>query len=202
MSDPAFKEIFGRDWDKLPEVIKQHYANRPFSDDVTIAEGIMTVESSPIIRALKPLFRFLGTLVPYEGVDIPVTVHYRSSPDNEAFILDRIFHFPGKKPYNYRSTMYPAGGRQVAEVMRFGLCWLTLFNWQDGKLRMEHKGYGFRIFGKIIPFPVDFLFGRVYAEETPISDDEFSIMMEITNRWTGKTYGYSGTFKIIQKCDS
>lgn len=201
MSHPTFMAIFSDDWDKLPEVMKQHYANRPFSNDITIAEGIMTVESSPLIRALKPLFRLMGTLVPYEGVDIPVTVHYRSMPDSDGYVLDRIFHFPGRKPYNYRSTMYPVEGRQVAEVMRAGLCWRTLMSWRDGKVRMDHKGYGFRIFGKIIPFPIDFLFGRVYAEETAISDDEFSMMMEITNRWTGKTYGYSGTFKIVQKCE-
>lgn len=199
MSDPTFKAIFGDEWAKLPPVMKQHYANRPFSHDVIVAEGTMKIESSPLIRILKPLFRLMGTLVPYEGEDIPVTVHYRSMPDSDAFELDRIFHFPGRKPYNYRSTMYPVEGRQVAEVMRAGLCWRTLFSWRDGKVRMEHKGYGFRVFGKIIPFPIDFLFGRVYAEETPINDDEFSMMMEIIQPWTGKTYGYSGTFKIIQK---
>lgn len=198
MSVPTFEAIFGDDWGKLPEVMKQHYANRSFSHDLTIAEGIMKIESSPMIRALKPLFRLMGTLVPYEGENIPVTVYYRSNPDSSAFELDRVFCFPERKPYRYHSTMYAVEGQQVAEVMRFGLCWRTLFSWQDGKIRMHHRGYGFRIFGKIIPFPIDFLFGRVYAEETPINDREFSMMMEIIHPWTGKLYGYSGIFKITQ----
>ncbi|NOZ65999.1 MAG: DUF4166 domain-containing protein [Alphaproteobacteria bacterium] len=202
MTAPIFKAIFGADWDNLPEVMKQHYAARADSNDLIIAEGLMTVESSPMIRALKPLFHFMGTLVPYEGVDIPVTVHYRARPDSDAFELDRIFHFPGRAPYRYRSTMYPVEGRQVAEVMKFGLCWRTFFSWRDGKVRMAHRGYGFRIFGRIIPFPIDFLFGWVYAEETPINDHEFSMMMEIIHPWTGKQYGYSGRFKIIQRRDS
>ena len=198
MSAPIFKTIFGDDWEKLPEVMKQHYANHPFSNDLTIAEGVMKIESSSMIRALKPLFRLMGTLVPYEGENIPVTVHYRSHPDSKALELDRIFHFPGRKPYRYHSAMYPVEGEEVAEVMRCGLCWRTLFSWRDGKTRMDHRGYGFRVFGKIIPFPIELLFGRVYAEETPINDRTFSMMMEITHPWMGKIYGYSGTFKITQ----
>jgi len=200
MNNPIYKGIFGESWDKLPDVMKQHYAHRPYSDDLCVAEGMMTIESSPLIRILKPLFRLMGTLVPYEGVDIPVTVHYRSMPQSEGYILDRIFYFPGRKPYQYRSTMYAVQGREMAEVMRAGLCWRTLIGWRNEKISMEHNGFGFRIFGKIIPFPIDFLFGKVYAEEIPLSDDHFSIMMDIQHPWSGKLYGYHGTFKITQKC--
>lgn len=200
MNEPTFKTIFGEKWESLPEVMKQHYANRPFSNDLTVAEGYMKIESSPLIRALKPLFHMMGTLVPYEGENIPVTVYFRSSPSSASFELDRYFHFPGRKPYRYHSSMFSIKKNQVAEVMKFGLCWRTCFSWMDDKVCMNHIGFGFRVFGKIIPFPVDFLFGKVYAEETAINDDEFSMMMEIFHPWTGKIYGYSGTFKIIQKC--
>lgn len=41
MSEPIFKSIFGESWDFLSPVMKKHYANRPYTDDVTVVEGTL-----------------------------------------------------------------------------------------------------------------------------------------------------------------
>ena len=68
-----------------------------------------------------PLFRLFGTLVPYMGNDIPVTVAYKSCPDSDHFLLDRAFHFPDKKPFHFRSCMMPITQNFVVEMMRFNV---------------------------------------------------------------------------------
>ena len=41
--EPIFKSIFGASWDELPSVMRKHYANRPYSDDITIVDGVLDV---------------------------------------------------------------------------------------------------------------------------------------------------------------
>ncbi len=43
------------------------YANRPYSNDVVTLDGVMDIKLSKLTRAMKPLFKVFGTLVPYEG---------------------------------------------------------------------------------------------------------------------------------------
>jgi hypothetical protein len=40
--------------------------------------------------------------------------------------------------------------------------------------------------------------GGGYAEEIPISDDEFSMMTEIRHPWWGRIIGYHGTFRVTK----
>ena len=40
---PIFKSIFGKQWAILPPVMLEHYANRPYCDDVGTVEGKMDV---------------------------------------------------------------------------------------------------------------------------------------------------------------
>jgi predicted DCC family thiol-disulfide oxidoreductase YuxK len=197
-SRPLFQPIFGADWDRLPHVMKRHYANRPYHDDKVTAEGVMRVESSPLGRLLTPLFMLAGTLVPYEGDNVPSTVHFVSSADSDAFGFERTFHFPGRPPFRFRSHMKPAGGNVLVEFMRFGLGWRMAYEWDGAKIVLAHKGYVLGLFGILIPLPLALIMGRGYAEETPLSDDEFSMMMEIRHPLWGKVYGYSGRFRITK----
>lgn len=198
-SDPIFKHIFGDDWENLPLVMKKHYANRPYHDEKVTAEGVMSVETSRLSAFLSPFLRMAGTLVPYKGKGIPVTVHFISTADSDEFHFDRIFYFPGRKPYRFHSRMQPVGGNEMVEFMRFGLGWRTAFAWNGKKIVLTHRGYVFRLFGFLLPLPLHLLIGKGYAEETPINYNEFSMRMEIRHSFWGKVYGYSGTFKILEQ---
>ncbi|MBN8535249.1 MAG: DUF4166 domain-containing protein [Rhizobiales bacterium] len=193
---PIFRGIFGADWDRLLPVFRQHYANRPFSHDVVVVEGVMDVELSWLARLFAPLMRFSGALVPVAGRDIPVTVTFRSDPDSPSFAFDREFRFPGRKPYHFRSVMLPAGGNEVIEWMAIGFGWRAAFSYGEGQVRLEHRGYALRWFGKAIPIPLEWLLGRGHAWERAIDDTQFAMAMTIRHRFFGQLYGYSGTFCI------
>ena len=198
MSEPIFKSIFGKDWDSLPPVMKKHYASRPYHNDKVTVEGIMKVESSLLGKMMAPFFRLAGTLVPYEGDNIPATVVFISTVDSDVFQFDRTFRFPGRKPYRFHSRMKPVGGNELVEFMRFGIGWHMAFTWNGEKVVLTHKGYVLNLFGFLLPLPLDLLMGKGYADETPINDNEFSMTMQIRHPWWGKVYGYSGTFRAVE----
>lgn len=195
---PIFQNVFGASWDDLPRVMKRHYANRPYSHDTGMVEGVMDVESSTLGRLMAPFFKLTGTLVPYEGRDVPATVAFSSSPDDNGFQFNRTFYFPNQKPYEFRSVMVHVGGNEMAEVMRFGLYWRSAFLWTGQKVVLEHRGFGIRMFGTFIALPLALFMGKGYADETPIDDDNFSMSMKIVHPIWGMVFGYSGTFKMVK----
>ena len=195
---PVFKSVFSSDWDKLPCIMKRHYANRAYHDDVVTVKGCLKVEFSAIGRLLKPVFWLARTLVPHEGENIPCTVHFTTDAQSNAFRFNRIFHFPGQNPYHFRSAMIPVRGNEIIEKMSFGLCWRMLYSWNGEKVILSHKGYALHLCGVLIPLPLTILIGKGYAEELPLNDDEFSMMTEIRHPIWGKIYGYNGTFRITK----
>jgi predicted DCC family thiol-disulfide oxidoreductase YuxK len=195
---PLFKSVFGACWDELPAVIRRHYANRPFRDDVVRVAGTLNVRSSPLGRLLKPAFRLTGALVPYEGDDIPVTVDFVTQADSAVFRFERIFHFPGKPPYRFQSAMVPIGGNELVEMMGFGFGWRLAYGWDGEKVILAHRGYVLKLFGTFVPVPLALLIGKGYAEEHPLSDDMFSMWTEIRHPWWGTVFGYDGTFGVTR----
>lgn len=80
-------------WEDLPEALKKHYANRPYSNDITRAKGQMTISFSPFMRMIAPVLSFFKIFAP-AGIDVPVEVDYLSSPKDTRFIFDRRFYYP------------------------------------------------------------------------------------------------------------
>ena len=198
-SSPIFKTVFGNAWNSLPPVMKKHYANHPYRDEMVTVEGVMKVESSVLGKLMTPFFRLAGTLVPYEGDNVKAAVNFISTPDSDVFQFDRTFYFPGRAPYRFHSRMKPVGGNELVEFMRFGLGWHMAFTWTGQKVVLTHKGYVLNLFGFLLPLPLGLLMGKGYAEETPINDNEFSMLMEIRHPLWGKVYGYSGNFRVTKE---
>ncbi len=193
---PIFQPIFGESWQHLPVVFKTHYANRAYSDDLATVEGTLNVSCGPVFRLLRPLFHFLGSIPPYDGHDVPVTVNFRSTPASKEFHFDRVFHFPGRKPWQFRSKMLQVDHNEVIEIMRFGFAWRLYYEWDNDKVVLRHKGYGIRILGTLIPLPLSAILGRGYAQETAIDDDSFAMHVNISHPWWGRIYEYEGRFRV------
>lgn len=198
-SQPIFKSIFGKSWDSLPPVMHKHYANRPYCDDTITAEGKMDIEFGWIIRVFSPFLRLFGSLVPRQGKDIPVTVRFRSQPNSNIFCLDRIFKFPNKKPYRFYSELTPISEDIVIEFMKYGLGWKHRYYYDGKKVILEHRGYVLKLFGNIIPVPLDLCFGRGYAEEIALNENSFRMRMNIKHALFGKMYEYRGVFDIVKE---
>ncbi len=193
-NDPIFKIVFGDDWSALPKVMQDHYAIRPFSDDVVIAKGTLDIEVPPIMGLLS---RLSGMLVSRSGTGVPVTVTFKSGRDTCAFHFDRVFHYQGGDEH-FRSSMVHIGGDQMVEFMRFGFGWKMAYSWDGGKIILSHRGYVWRILGVSIPIPLALVIGRGEAEELPISENEFEMWTHTSHPWFGKSIAYSGPFKITE----
>ncbi len=202
--DPIFKSVFGKDWNKLPPVMKKHYAVRSNSSDYVEVKGKLDIKISPIVSLMA---RVSGMLLAYSGKNIPVTVVFRSdnhasaSESNTPFYFDRTFHFPDRGDITFRSHMEQIEGNTMVEFMRFGIGWKLAYEWDGEKVILRHKGYVWRLFGKLIPLPLSFVMGKGHAEETPLSDDDFSMWTHAKHSLFGPTFGYAGTFKVTEvKC--
>jgi hypothetical protein len=157
--------------------------------------GRLDVTVSPMVSLMA---RLTGMLLAYSGNDIPVTVILRSGKESGAFHFDRTFHFPDRGNVTFRSRMETIKGHELVEIMRFGLGWKLAYAWDGRKVILRHRGYLWRIFGLTIPVPLELIIGKGYAEETPISDDAFSMWTHVDHPLFGKTFGYAGTFSIAE----
>lgn len=195
-AEPIFKSIFGEDWDKLPPVMKKHYANHPYSKDVTVVKGTLDVYCKPPLLWLSPLMKLLGQIPTFNETNIPVTVHFESDPDSKSFHFNRSFNFPARKPYIFHSRMVQIKNNEVVEIMKFGLGWKMQFTWDGEKVILAHKGYALHLFGHLIPLPLTLLMGAGNAAEYPVDDNTFDTEVSITHPWWGDMYGYTGRFEV------
>lgn len=195
-SEPIFKSIFGEAWLELPLVMRKHYLNRPYTDDINIVEGTLDVMCAGPIRLFAPVFWMLGGIPAYNATNVPVTVFFESNKRTKAFTFNRIFYFKNKKPYRFKSRMVPISNNEVVELMRYGLGWKTSFHWEDNSIKLKHKGYVLSLLGHLIPIPLTLLIGEGNATETAIDENAFSMQVDITHPWWGKIYEYKGHFRL------
>lgn len=197
--EPTFKSIFGKTWDDLPPVMHKHYANRPYSDDLTIVEGTLDVTCAGPMKLLAPLMKLMGQVPAHNEKSVDVTVRFQSDKNTKEFHFNRIFNFKKIKPYNFRSRMVQIKDNEVIEIMRFGVGWKMLYLWDGEKVILQHRGYAWSLFGHLIPVPLTLLMGKGYAEEIAVDDNTFDMMTHITHPWWGKIYEYKGRFEVVKE---
>jgi len=193
---PTFQSIFGDDWDNLPIVMRKHYKNRPYTNDITTVTGTLDVMCAGPIKLFAPLFWLLGGIPPHNEKNVPVTVHFQSDKNTKAFHFNREFNFATRAPYRFQSRMLQTKDNEVIELMRFGLGWKMNYHWQDQQVQLRHKGYVFHLFGHFIPLPLTFLLGEGNADEVAIDDNTFAMNVTITHPWWGIIYQYKGQFEV------
>lgn len=141
-NEPIFQKIFGDNWERLPLVIKNHYAVRPNSGDMVKVEGHLDVNVSPLIKVMA---RLTGMLVPYSGKNVPVTVVFTKGEDSKSFCFDRTFHFPNRGDVKFHSRMEHIDSNILVEFMRFGIGWKLAYVWDGSKVTLRHRGYVWRV---------------------------------------------------------
>ncbi len=204
---PLFQQALGKEvWQEMPPVMQQHYAVRPFSDDKVCVEGKLDVTVSPLVGLLA---RLTGMLLARSGKDVPVKVEFTSDRTG-AFRFDRTFHFTDRdkngakvgKDIIFKSSMVHVRDNVFVEFMRFGIGWRLAFGWDGDKMVLRHRGYVWKILGFMLPVPLSFIIGKGHAEEVPVSDDGFSMWTHTNHFLFGKTFGYSGEFRVMEvSCD-
>jgi len=198
-NEPIFKSVFGDDWERLPAVMRKHYANRPYTNDITIVEGTLDVMCAGPIKALAGLFWLMRGIPPYNEKNVPVTVCFESNQNSKFFHFNRVFHFKTRKPYYFKSRMIQVQENEVIEVMPSRLGWRMNYVWEGERIKLKHKGYVLCVFGHFIPFPLTFLLGKGNAEEIAVDDDTFDMIVTIIHPWFGKIYEYKGRFIVKEE---
>jgi len=196
---PIFQSIFGVAWEDLPPVMHKHYANRPYTDDTVRVEGTLDVFCGGPLKWFAPLFWLLRGVPPHTEKGVPVIVQFESEPQTKAFRFNRFFAFKTRKPYNFCSRMLQIKGSEVIEIMPFGIGWRMAYGWEDGCVKLKHRGYVLRLLGINIPLPLTLLMGAGYAEERAVDDNTFDMLMHITHPLWGTVYEYKGRFKVRNK---
>jgi Domain of unknown function (DUF4166) len=196
---PLFQSVFGKDWDALPPVMKQHYAVRPYSLDTVTAEGHLDIHVS---RGVSLMARLTGALVSHSGTHIPVKVIF-SSDATGAFHFTRSFYYPDKGKIVFHSRMERLRDNELIEFMRFGVGWKLAYSWDGDKVILQHRGYVWRIAGVMIPIPLTLLLGKGHAEEIGIDEHRFNMWTHTKHGLFGETFRYSGDFTIteVQTCN-
>lgn len=191
---PIFASVFGADWERLPQVFKTQYSVRPYSADQVRIEGLLDVA---IASHVSLMARLSGSLVPWSGEQVPVTVTFRSD-EYGSFYFDRTFRFPGRGEKRFVSRMELQRGNELLEFMAFGFAWRLTISWDEARQKViySHRGYAWRILGLTIPLPMGLGLGRGDGEETPLSDTRFAMWTHTLHPWFGKTLAYSGEFEI------
>lgn len=197
MTRPIFTSVFGEDWNGLPAVIQKHYANRPYTNDRVVVDGVLDTFCAGPVKWFAPLFRLMRGIPPYTETNVAVTVEFTSSPTDKGFYFNRVFHFKQtQKPYAFRSRMVQRRGNEVIEIMPFGFGWRMNYVWEDNRVKLKHKGYVFALGNMFLPLPITMLLGRGHAEEIPVDDKTFDMFVHITHPLWGKIYEYKGRFTV------
>lgn len=195
-SIPLFAQLLGNDWQKLPTLMQKRFSNRPYTNDMVLLKGAMTIRSSRWMRLIKPFLKITGSLIQQDGDNIPVTVKLTSKPNSGKYHFYREFKF--NKPVYFNSAMVSIKNNIVVEFMRFNIGWRSKVSMKDDKVLMSHYGYVFRCFNILIPLPIGLLLGKCNVIEREISPDTFSMEMNLTHFYFGKIYEYRGNFTIAE----
>jgi predicted DCC family thiol-disulfide oxidoreductase YuxK len=193
---PLFAQVLGKDWQTLSPVMKKRFSNRPYSNDMVLMNGTMTIKSSRWMRFIKPALKLTGALIQQDGENIPVVVKFRSEPNTSKYWFDREFCF--NQPVRFKSYMRNIKNNIMVEFMRFNIGWRAKFSVSGGRVVMSHCGYVFRFFNFLIPLPISLFLGECNAVEGPMSDDTFSMEMSLNHFLFGEIYQYKGIFKIAE----
>lgn len=191
---PIFEPIFGSDWARLPPLMRERFAIRPYSDDALILEGTLDVAVSPLMRLVAKLS---GTFVSRSGRAVPITVRFRSAGHTVGLVFDRSFRFAGGEQ-RFVSCMEPVGGNELVEFMGFGVGWKVACRWTGKSVVFAHRGYVWRLFGMLVPLPLGLLIGAGYGEETPTSEDGFTLTAHAAHPWFGTTFSYGGPLTLTR----
>lgn len=198
MQQPVIKKALGEHWDKLSDIVKQHYDITPGKPSSMVINGIMDeVYHSPVAKLFLLPGRIFGALVPYKGINIPTEVKNWTTTENKAAMFwYRTLTFPNKAPVIFRSRMEYIKEDEIIEYVRFGMGIRMAMSEKDGALVFKSIGYVWKIGGIRIPIPTWAILGDAEIIEKAMSDNRFYIDFNMIHPLFGKTFSYSGIYSI------
>ncbi len=191
------RKALGAHWLSLAPPIQRHYNPPCDRAEALHIEGTMQVFISRMGKCLIPIARLFKALVPYDGVDIPVTVRNWSRADTMDMLWHRTFHYPNKQPVEFCSHLEFLQGNEVVEYVGWGLGLRLQLSTEENALRFESCGYLWNLGIFKLPLPEWLFLGKAIIRETAISDSEITIEFDNFHPIWGKMFSYNGTFQLL-----
>lgn len=192
-----FDSVFDVPCKDLPPVFQKHYDLKAFADEQQSVTGSLTIKTHGVLKLLRPIYRLLGALPFVTTDEVPVTVDFKSTSDNNVFQFNRTFQFTDRKHYCFNSLMYPVANQEFYEVMRYGMSWRFTLSYENNTVTYHHRGYGFKFFNTFIPLPISWLVGKGSGQEVMVNDDQFDMNIKLTHPLFGLLYTYYGCFTFV-----
>lgn len=155
--------------------------------------GSLTISMARPILLLIPLMRLTGILFPTTG-KYPALVDFQTNIHNSKCHLIRYVQTPTKQLIFASHSM--RRGDEIIEVVGRFCCWRALYSWDGKHVSLKHNGYAIKLGRFIINLPLNWLFGKTNAQETPLDNDSFAMYVSITHRFWGELYRYQGIFTL------
>jgi|GEM_PF-1669379 len=187
--------FFANEYQKLPIVLQKHYCHNQFTNRNIICNGKMQIKFGNFFKIFLFFFHILKILIPKQGKSIATVVYLKSKINSSYLFLERNFFFK-QKEIKFFSYMIPQENNKVIEVMNYNICWKFQYNFINDKITLTHCGYYLKIFNFFLLLPIEYLFGKISAEEKPISENKFFMKMKINHPIFGYIYCYQGIFTI------
>ncbi len=115
---------------------------------------------------------------------------FKSDSSSKAFYFDRVFHFQDQKFLSIplKNDTKPRGN-EVIEIMASATRLANgELSWEDGRVKLEFKGYVLHLFGCFIPLPLTALLGA--EKKLLMRQTVFEMSVAITHPLWGNIYGY------------
>lgn len=197
---PVIKAALGDQWDKLADIVQQHYDITPGRPANMTIRGVMDeVYHSPVAKLFLLPGRLFGALVPYKGKHIPTEVQNWTTRENTAAMFwHRSLSFPNKAPVIFRSRMEYINDHEIIEYVRFGMGIRMTMSVEDSALIFESIGYVWKLGPVSIPIPTWAILGDARIMEKATGENKFYIDFTMDHPIFGRTFSYSGTYSIAQ----
>ncbi len=197
MNQYRFASIFGKDWEKLPAVLKKFYAVCD-EKEATQFSGSLNVTYKLWIWLLRPFVVLLRLVIPTPGKNIQIDGKLKLTPEKDVLQFNRDYGYKtGKKLRLYSNWEIQAPNRIIEFIGNY-IGWRFTLSCDSKKVILTHDAFVVKLFGKIIRLPLYWLVvGKGYAEQIPINDSELKIKMTLTHFLFGEYYVYEGTLNNV-----
>ena len=196
---PLFQQILGKDWDKLPEVIRRHYRLPSGNILQNRVSGTMAIDYPWFVTPILKMIRLFGGLIDAKGTNNAVTVDKQVDPDRpDCIFWRREIIPPDGATIVFASRMEYQQANELIEFIGGGFGLHLKLTVENGRLVYRSNGHLWQVGNIRIPVPDVLMLGHATITETAVSDNEFELDFRIRHPLFGDTYRYGGLFKISQ----
>ena len=183
-------------WRRLTPMIRSRFGASAESSDTHYVGAMASVRCSFAGYLLAQVCRLIGTpLAPYEGTDVPITVHVHEDAAKGGVAWDRKYFFAGRAPITVTSTKVIEQGRLLLECVGGGFGMRLRVFEKNGALHFLSQQYFWRCGAIRLRLPAWLTPGVAHVVHSDLGGGRFRFEMTIEHPLLGETFYQDGSFQ-------